>query len=201
MYIGSNVTTFGVGSGYTGPTSGQLVDQATGNLTGVTASLSQSGGVVWQPESTSPWNGGYDTALGTDARNTFGGIADMTGVVYYGSTGWYVDLTFTGLDPSKLYSFATSASRANSTYTTRNTLFTLSGVDAATNASTTGVTAVNNLSVWFNTGDNHATGYVARWTGIQPGLDGSFTIRAQAYGAVNQAYAFSVFMLREEAAP
>ena len=124
----------------------------------------------------------------------------MTGVIYYGSSGWYVDLTFTGLDPAKTYTFATSAARAGSTYTDRNTRYTLSGVDAATNGSTPGVNVINNLSVWFNTGDNYSAGYVARWTGIEPGADGSFTVRAEADNPAVQyrAYAFDVFMLQEE---
>jgi hypothetical protein len=42
---------------------------------------------------------------------------------------------------------------------------------------------------------------VARWTGIQPGADGSFTVRAEAHPDAdnNKAYAFDVFMLQEEA--
>ncbi len=197
-YKAANVTTFGIGTDYSGPTSGMLLDQATGSPTGVTVTLTQNGGVVWMSDVSSDWYGGYDTALGTDARTTFGGICDMTGTIHYGASGWWVDLTFTGLNPAKTYTFATSASRANSSYPSRNTLYTLSGVDAATNASTTGVNVIDNYSVWFNTGDNHSTGYVARWTGIQPGADGSFTVRAQAYGSEYRAYAFDVFMLREE---
>jgi hypothetical protein len=104
-YIGTNVTTFGIGSGYSGPTSGALTDQATGGLTGATATLTEHGGVNWQP---SDAGGGHDPDAGTDAYNTFQGLTDMTGVIYYGSTaGWYVDLTFTGLDPAKVYNFAT----------------------------------------------------------------------------------------------
>ncbi|KPJ74626.1 MAG: hypothetical protein AMJ54_16870, partial [Deltaproteobacteria bacterium SG8_13] len=196
-YIGVNVTTFGVGSGFGGSTTGELVDQATGDPTGVTATLTQSGGVVWQPSTSS---GGADTAVGTDAYNTFNGLADMTGVIYYGSSGWYVDLTFTGLNPARTYSFATSASRNSSSYTTRNTRYTISDVDAATNASSAGANVINESSVWFNTGDNHNEGYVARWTGIQPGADGSFTVRAEAQDPVAEyrAYSFDVFMLTEE---
>jgi hypothetical protein len=111
---------------------------------------------------------------------------------------------FTGLDPSKTYTFATSASRAKSTtdgapgYTDRYSVYTISGVDAATNASTPGTQEYlgNPLSVWFNTGNNHDEGYVARWTGIRPGVDGTFKVRATATPSVNQAYAFDVFMLQ-----
>ena len=82
-------------------------------------------------------------------------------------------------------------------YDGRLTRFTLSGVDAATNASTSGVTVTAPYAVAFSTGNNTTNGYVARWTGIRPGADGSFAVRAQAHD-VNQAYAFSVFMLQEE---
>ncbi len=200
QYIAANVTQFGVGSGFTGATSGLLLDQATGRSTGVTAALTQSGGVNWQPD---PATGGNDTAAGTDAYTTFHNIADMTGVIYYGSTGWYVDLTFTGLDPAKTYTFATSSNRAGgTTYANRISRYTISGVDAATNASTSGVTVktttfTNDTSA-FSSGENTATGYVARWTGIQPGADGSFAVRAQADTTVNQAYAFDVFLLQME---
>ena len=83
-------------------------------------------------------------------------------------------------------------------YTTRSSRFTLSGDTAATNESTTGVTVINAHSVAFVTGENTANGYVARWTGIDPGSDGTIVIRAEADTTVYQAYAFSAFMLSEE---
>jgi hypothetical protein len=198
-YIAANVTTYNIGAGSPGPASGALLDQATGAATGVTVTLTQNGTVNWNHTIGGTWSGGYTTHAGTDARLTFGGIADITGVIYYGSAGWWVDATFTGLNPQKRYTFATSAARSEATYTTRETRFILSGVVSATNASSTGVSVYNGdpLQVYFNTGDNHTTGYVARWTDIDPGADGSFAVRAQAHN-INQAYAFSVFMLEEE---
>ena len=198
QYIGPNVTTYGIGNDFTGSSSGELLDQTTGNPTGVIATLTQSGNVVWQPD---PTNGGADTAVGTDANNTFNGFADMTGVIYYGpSAGWYVDLTFTGLDPTKTYTFATSASRGNPAYTDRPTIYSIMDADTYTNASTTGVNVVSEEEVWFNTGDNYNEGFVARWTNITAD-DGSFTIRATHHSTANsgyKAYAFDVFMLQEE---
>ncbi|NIW92254.1 MAG: hypothetical protein GWN20_04970, partial [Phycisphaerae bacterium] len=191
QYIAENVTTYCIGSGNPGPTSGPLVDQVTGDDMGITVTLTESGGVNWQPD---PSNGGSDCAIGTDAYNTFGGIADMTGVIYYGSAGWWVDLTFTGLDPTTDYTFATSASRGN--YTGRLTIYTLSGADTYTNDSTPGVDVLAENKVRFNTGDNHTEGYVARWTGITA-ADGSFTVRAEAdpSSTDGKAYSFDVFML------
>ncbi len=203
-YIADNVTIYNIGNNSPGPASGELVDFATGTSTGVTATLTQSGGVIWQPDVSSNWYGGYDTADGTDARNTFGGIADMTGVTYYGgSAGWYVDLTFTGLDANKEYTFATSAARCNGAYTDRGSIFSISGAETYTNASTAGVNVTSEAEVWFNTGDNYNEGYVARWTGITAS-DGTFTVRATHHASANsgrKAYAFDVFMLEKEGGP
>jgi hypothetical protein len=191
QYIASNVTTYGVG-GNPGLTSGPLLDQATGNNMGITAALAQNGGVNWQPSSST---GGSDCAVGTDAYNTFGGIADMTGVLTYGSTGWWVDLVFTGLEPTTEYTFATSAARCN--YSGRFTNYTLTGADTYTNASTSGVVVLAENKVQFNTGDNFNEGYVARWTGITA-ADGSFAVRAEADPSATdgrKAYSFDVFKL------
>ncbi|MDD5327870.1 MAG: metallophosphoesterase, partial [Phycisphaerae bacterium] len=219
----SRITTYGIGIvdtaqqppgvGYSA-SSGELIDYTTGAGTGVIATLTESGGVNWQPmvdctEVDNCWTGGYDTAYGTDAYNIFHDIADMTGCIYYGSAGWYVDVDFTGLNPSKSYTFATSASRARSTtngepgYTDRWTIYTISGIDAATNASSVGTTEYlgDPWRVRFNTGNNHNEGYVAKWTGIHPGTDGSFKVRAEAAPDANagyKAYSFDVFMLQEE---
>jgi hypothetical protein len=191
QYIAEHVTTYSVGNNYAGPTSGPLYDQATGEEFGVTATLTQSGGVNWQVD---PGAGGTDCAVGTDAYDTFSGLADMTGVIYYGGAGWWVDVTFTGLDPATEYTFATSSSR--NAYTDRLTIYTLSGADTFTNASTEGVDVLAPNQVRFNTGGNHNEGYVARWTGITA-ADGSFSVRAQADPSSpdGKAYAFDVFML------
>jgi len=214
-YTSPNVTYWDIGNGHKHASSGGLIKNSDGSPTGVTASLTQNpavGSVVWQPDITSNWYGGYDTAVGTDARTTFGGIVDMTGVTYYGGRGWWVDLELTGLDPSKVYTFATSAARCRSSYTDRMSIFTLTGADAFTNSSTPGtdndsetfttgsaVLAAN--QVRFITGDNHANGYVARWTEIDPGADGAITIRAEADPASSdtgrKAYAFDAVQLTE----
>jgi hypothetical protein len=126
---------------------------------------------------------------------------DSTGLIVYGSDStWYVDLTFSGLTAGKTYTFATTANRNRneSDYISRVSRFTISDVVSATNASTTGVTVVNNETVAFSTGYNTVNGYVARWTGIVPGEDGDFKVRVNANSG-NLAYGPSVFMLQEEA--
>lgn len=198
-----NVTTFNIGESSPGPASGMLVDKATGAPTGVTASLTQSGsGVRWQPD---PTTGGSDCNVGTDARTVFdpATTVSLMGTVYYASTaGWYVDLTLTGLKPAMVYEFVTTANRNGSSYTDRFTRYTLSGADAFTNASTAGTVITNGgASTALNTGNNTVNGYVARWTGIAPGADGTISIRAQAHGTQNSAYTFDAFMLVETPEP
>jgi len=198
QYIAPNVTTYGVGERYTGPTSGELINQADGTGTGVTVTLTQSGGVSWQP---TPRYGGSDCAEGTDAHDTFGNLVDMTGVLTYGAEGWIVEITFTGLEPGARYTFATSAARND--YTGRLTIYTIIGADTYTNASTPGVDVLGEDRVRFDTGGNHNEGYVARWTNITA-QDGTFTVRAEADPSSpggRKAYSFDVFMLRRDADP
>ncbi|HEV58116.1 MAG TPA: hypothetical protein ENN87_11605, partial [Phycisphaerales bacterium] len=193
QYIGDHVTTYGIGSAFPGLTSGPLVDHNTGQEMPVTVTFTQTGDVNWQPDAA---NGGHDCAPGTDAYNTFHGITDMTGVIYYGNVGWTIDLTFSGLDPMTEYTFATSAARCN--YDDRNTIYTLLGTDSYANASTPGVDVLADNRVRFNTGDNYEEGYVARWSGIRA-ADGAFTVRAEADPGSpegRKAYSFDVFMLQ-----
>ncbi len=195
-----NVTLYGIGNGFTGQTSGLLKDFTTGVETPVTATFTQSGGVNWQPDLVT---GGADCDPGTDAWSVFNpNTASLKGVVYYGSTGWWVDLRISGLNPNKTYSFVTSANRNEVSYTDRFTKYTLSGVDSFLNTSTPGVIIGDGgLSTTFNTGWNTTNGYVARWEEINPGVDGIFNIRAEATAAQYKAYAFSAFRLVEVPEP
>ena len=189
----TNITTYTLSG--SGTSTGLLVDYLTGNETSATVTITASGSPTVQTQS--DYDGG-ESSSGTDAYNTFHNITDMNGVVGYGNEGWYVDLAFSGLSPSQTYTFATTANRDDTSYTARISRFTISGVDAAVNASTTGVTVNSNESVSFSTGSNTANGYVARWTGINPGADGAFTVRVQAGPSERRAYGPSVFMLQAE---
>ena len=193
QYKAPNATTYGIGTGNPHPTSGELLDLAAGSGTGVTVTFSQSGGVDWDEGV----NGGFDTNPGTDAHDIFSGTTDMTGVIRYSSSpDWWVDVIFSNLNPSGVYTFVTSANRGNLAYTDRITKYTISDADAYTNASSPG-TINGPDSTSFSTGANTVNGYVAKWTGIRPGVDGIFRIRAEADNPALQykAYAFDVFML------
>ncbi|MGI6740204.1 MAG: MBG domain-containing protein [Brevefilum sp.] len=195
--VSNNITT------YTIPTEegtyiGDLVDYNTGTtLTGVQVAITASGTVRYT-DSGSQYDGAVPNT-GTDAYNTFNGIVDMVGLTYWTDNEPYIDMTFSGLNLDETYTFATSANRDGSSYTDRVSVFTISGAAAATNASTTGVSALSNESVYFSTGDNTANGYVARWTGIKPSSQGGFAVRVQGRSS-GTSYGPSVFMLAQEEA-
>ena len=195
--IAANTTKYGIGIGFTGQTSGPLVDYATGKTLAVNCSFTQSGGVNWQPDTLS---GGSDTNSGTDAYNVFNGIVSLIGVVYYGTTGWWVDIEISGLDPASRYEFVTTANRNYSGSLNLISMYTISNADSFNNASTPGVTiSPDGSSSTFNTGKNTVNGYVARWTNINPDADGRFMVRAAvgAGGDPRYAYAFSTFKLSQ----
>jgi len=190
----TNITKYTISS--QGTASGDLVDYTTGTaLTGRQVAITTSGSVNYSG------GGSYDgteSAETTDAYTTFHGIVNPIGLIQWTSNTPYLDLTFSGLDSGKTYTFATTANRAGgSSYASRLTKFTISGIDTATNASTAGVTENGTYEVQFSTGENTTTGYVARWTGIQP-IDGGFKVRVQGASS-GTSYGPSVFMLAEEA--
>ncbi len=189
----ANTTEFTVST-----TDGLLLDFTTGAETGATVTVTTSGTL------TNNTTTGAATDMGTDAYETFNGKVNMVGVVQYNTSSaqdFWMDLTFEGLDPAKTYTFATTVNRNDSSYTDRISRFTISGIDAAANASTTGTSEYegNPYAVYFCTGYNTVNGYVARWTNIDPGEDGTFTVRAQPNDpAAVKTYAFGMFMLQEE---
>ena len=199
-------TTYGIGRNYVGDgLSGELKKIDSGEIAGVTATFTEfiTQGSV---------NNAGDTASyvpGSDAEAVFGGQVDLAGNVSYGDApGWHVDLTFTGLDPLKRYTFAGTADRhGGSGYADRVTNWKLIGADSFLYASSTGAHKVNDDSVEFSTGDNTA-GLIARWTDINPGPNGAIVIRtSHSVGQQNggtpgahayKGYAGGVFMLGEQ---
>lgn len=179
-------------------TSGLLKNYSTGLETTVTATLTWNG--CSMTTGTGAASGAGDEAIYFPAAYSGDGLA-LAGTVSY-STGseatWWVDLTFTGLNPLAKYEFATTANRNSTTYTDRFTKFTIVGADSATNGSSTG-TAIDNLTTVFCTGYN-PNGNVARWTNIVAGADGTFTIHFgvnSATSAGGRGYGPSVFLLGE----
>ena len=152
---------------------------------------------------------------GTDAANVFGGKVRNTGqVIWYGSAGaWSVELAFGNLNPSASYTFAGTLDRGNATYDNKRwTAISILGADSATNASSAGVYEIDPLKVSIDA-YNTNRGYIAKWTDINPGADGNFTVRytyatpseiPAAYVAGSSAgygYGPSGIMLQESAVP
>jgi len=149
--------------------------------------------------SVSSGSSGGNPIEGTEAYEIFHNIVDFgPNLINYGSSGWWVEMEFTGLDPAKTYSFVGTAVRAR-TYPSRITLFTISGADSYVNNSSDGIVERSENESKLLAGNNSVTGYVVRWDDIMPSAGGSFKIRAEAtteseYG---RAYPFGGFMLEE----
>lgn len=204
-----NMTSFGLGRGYSGDgEAGELLNFETGDATGIEIEFAET----FSTGNTVNWAGDFaEVDEDSDAAQTFGGIADITGNISYNdSPGWHVDLTITGLDPERTYTFAGTANRGGgASYADRVTNWSILGAESAVYASTSGAHKVNDTSVEFSTGEN-TVGYVARWTGIMAGEDGMIVIRTthgigEAAGGMVGAHAYKgyaggVFALREEPA-
>jgi hypothetical protein len=150
-----------------------------------------------------PTNGG-NFNVGTDGYNAFNGIVDLTGSFELDTTILQCTMTFNNLDPNKEYIITTTANRNNVDYTNQRwAKVTMEGAETYTQASSTGVVINNESSVSFCIGYNTVNGYVAKWTGVTSGSDGSFSIKSQwdntlGSGAQNtKGYAMSAFCLEE----
>src|SRR5262245_10594928 len=133
-----------------------------------------------------------DPAPGTPLYTTFNGFVDFQGTPNPSvqvESGGVLTYTFTGLNPSKRYSFKGSAVRGNVAYTDRWTLCEIVGADSFTSAHTANalttakVPSLTASQVAINTGVNStaATGDMAVWESINPGADGSFAVTCRQY--------------------
>jgi hypothetical protein len=205
--VAANTTT--IGMGWPSMT-GQLRDFATNTLLTATVTVVNNGAVG------PPSSGDGPTVklnAGTEAGDLFNSTIDTRfGVMNYGSGAWSVDLVFTNLDPAKKYTLVTTTDRGRSdgTYPNRWSVFSIQDADAYTYASSAGAWKVSDSAVSIST-YNTVNGYVAKWTDIQSGSDGDFTIHTTVasntpgvqipVGATvdsNKAYGPAGFMLVEQ---
>ena len=168
-YAGTNITDYGLG------TSGALLtDYASGAQPGYTLSVTGSGGA----NTSTTTSNGTDPSSGTDAYSVFGDLVNMVQYIQGASGGGTVDLIFGGLMPGSLYEVVIFGERSPAT-DGRPTQFEISGADAFINASTPGTdfSGPADPSVAYNTAPNFNTGYLARFTDVAPGADGTFSVR------------------------
>ncbi|KKL52449.1 hypothetical protein LCGC14_2285340, partial [marine sediment metagenome] len=140
-------------------------------------------GVVLDAKSSPP-------ADGTDAADVFNGYVDFSG-----GTNTSLEIadaadythTFSGLDTGAdfTYNFTGTSIRGNAGYTDRWTLVTLVGAEASVlvEFEGDGVWVESPTAVAINAGANHLAGqgFVASWTGIDPGVDGQFSVVSTYY--------------------
>jgi len=177
---------------FTGP----LLNFETGSEAGMPVVIFTMGGAGL---AVSGGGAGGNPAPGTDAYETFGGIVDFgPDNIYYGGTGWWVEIEFSGLDPKSSYTFVGTAIRLQN-YPTRISLFTIRDAVSFVNNSSAGVVAKTGATTKLLAGDNSATGYVVRWDEIVPSADGTFKVRAEAAPEAEggRAYPFAGFMLEQ----
>jgi hypothetical protein len=173
------------------PSTGQLVDFDTGNPTPVTLTVTGGSfdGAAQAAQGAAPTTG--------DAFTIFDGKVSGQGVLsYVDDVNNSLVLTFTGLDPSETYDLTFFAHR-NATGWDRASLVTLSGQDAFTNTSSV---ATDNPSeaggVIFSGPTDTSTrlpadndnGYVARFSNIDPGSDGTVILTISFDGSVAEQF-------------
>lgn len=205
----ANTTLIGYGDA-AATTSGLLKDFNTGTVQAATATI-----VLSNTTNTAGDGSVTEFTAGTDAANMFGGkVVDTGKVIYYGNSGWYVDLLFTNLTPGSTYDFATTVDRgtggtiaAPGYYSDRWTVITLSDVAASTYASSAGAFQVSSTATSIQC-YNTINGQIAQWSGISPGTDGDFAVRftyatdpsqfpSGASQNTTRGYGPAMFMLQE----
>jgi len=103
---------------------GKLKDFATGSDVGM-PHVCFTMGIQGLRVSTSA---GGNPAAGTDAYEIFNNIVDLSGyLVYYGGAGWWVEIEFTGLNPTRVYSFVGTSIRYSTDWAIRMGTWRING--------------------------------------------------------------------------
>ncbi|MHC4286258.1 MAG: PKD domain-containing protein, partial [Planctomycetota bacterium] len=198
----ANVTGWTVYSGYTDNNTGLLLDFATGSDVGMpTVTFTMNSAVPVQTHI----DYGDNFTASTPAHTVFDQKVDFSGTIlqHSSSNGWWVEIEFTGLDPTRKYTFVGSAVRISPSDLDRISLLTIK--DAASYVNNSGHHTIGDSS-WVGTDTtkflavgNATEGVVVRWDDIEPGADGDFTVRAEADSSLGshgrRAYPLAGFML------
>jgi hypothetical protein len=194
-----------------------LVTDLVNYETGTTISNASLTVVLTRP-GTSPFANSGDSAwtpsppVDSDARVLFmvDGVNLNGNLTYGGNTANTATFTFSGLDPTRTYDFASTGNRASGSIdTARKNRYQISDIDSFVNASSDGAvisstpSGMTNDAATFTVGNNDA-GHVARFSSISPGSDGDFSITVtggDANGAVaNVAWYVNALRLTEATA-
>ena len=182
--LARNITLYTTDHGQGRPimgSSGRLIDHASGEDLPVV--LTVEGG---------SWDGvnhvtqGATSVFDTDAYDVFNGIIDATGVISYEGNE-PIRLTLEGLDPSLAYEIILFGNRDRSQYVARHTEVTLSGASTFTNSSSEGAER-DGAHTTLRNGYNTPTGYVARYSEVHPGTDGTVAITCVGAGEDPKVY-------------
>jgi hypothetical protein len=195
---------------------GVLKDIATGDEVAISFEMTVEGGATDDFGANSPVNAGSPADKLFKGKVTIGNDG-IPGIEAAKKTK--LTLTFTGLDPAKLYKFRGTSSRGGG-YTERWTIFSM--IDAQNyvaahedgsknkNIFTKATFAAADIEpnqVVLNTGDNKV-GSLVGWDNIEPSLDGTFSIVQEQYlgaapfgnpasGIVKYGYGFTAIYLAE----
>jgi hypothetical protein len=195
--VNPNTTEFTNYQDNTGAASGLLVNDATGSTAGMpTVTFTLSTDSNQQPILVE--DVGSTPDAGTDAYTIFSRKVDFSGTILGQSDnpGWFVEITFSNLNPAKKYTFVGSAFR-NTEDPTLVSMCTIQGAYTFTNNSSNGIYYKQGDVTQFRPCDNSNEGYVVRWDDILPGADGQFTIRTEADLGANGGLPLQGFMLMQ----
>jgi len=193
--LNTNITTFTSPAGGSGLlNTGQLKDFNTGLDTAVT--LTVAGGSFSGPLQAAH---GADPTTG-DAFDIFDGKVSGQGVIsYVDAMGEVLVLTFTNMNPNKIYdlTFFADRDRVSADDWDRASLVTISGHDAFVNTSSVATDNPNEPGGVIFTGptdtstrlpSDNDNGYVARFSNIKAGSDGTVVLTISFDGAVAEQF-------------
>lgn len=181
------------------PEGGALKDITSGNTLSATVAFNYAN--VQPNMSAGPGTAPGDAALFNSYVAHASAISYNSGMVGSVEGSSFINLTFSGLNPSSTYNFATYGTRGSASYAQsgggRWTKVTINGADtfAWANSPTPGGTLGVNFTsyspatyengnyTYYNTGYN-PEGYLVALSDIAPGNDGSFSILFENTGAI-----------------
>lgn len=185
---------FGPQGGLPLPTGGPLRNVFTGAILPAQVQITTTG-------ETAPGNNPNIPAAGSPFFTNFSGFVDFKGNndfpngpdtgPTYGmctvTTNAFVTYIFTNLDPNRRYSFKGATTRGVASYTNRWTMVEILGASSFVSAHSTGVVTtvqapasldINQAAANFG---YNARGDIINWENIDPGPDGTFSVRNTRY--------------------